>query len=58
MFRCLACHTECDIHTIDAGCYEEVWGARVWVPFLEDVSDCCHSEFEEVEDGNKDTTDD
>ena len=57
-FKCLACYSECDLVTIDAGNYEEVWGAKVWVSFLEDVSSCCRSEFIEVENGNKDTTND
>lgn len=58
MFKCLACGNECDIHTIDAGNYEEFWGVKVWHPWLEDVSDCCHAEFIEVEDGDKNTAND
>jgi len=47
-YRCEECRCKCDLHTVDHGGYEEVWGARVWHPMPTDVSDCCHADVEEV----------
>ena len=50
MYKCLKCSNECDLHDIDDGGYEEVWGAKMWHPMWTTVSDCCHDEYEEVEE--------
>jgi hypothetical protein len=50
-YICLKCKSECDLHEIDEGGYEEFWGAKVWHPVFTSLSDCCHSEYREEEDG-------
>lgn len=47
-YKCEKCDTLCDLVAVDNGNYEEVWGARMWIPVWEDVSDCCHAECEEI----------
>ena len=54
MYTCDACNQECDVVCIDEGGYEEVWGARMWHAQWVDVSDCCHDNFEEVDDDGTD----
>jgi hypothetical protein len=48
---CLECNQPCELIEIDAGGYEEVWGAKVWHKQPIDVSSCCQVEdWEEVEE--------
>jgi hypothetical protein len=54
-FICIECNQECELIDIDDGNFEEVWGAKVWRPDYTSYSDCCHAEYEEVEDGDQDT---
>ena len=54
LYRCVKCKRPCDLHTIDVGGYEEVWGAKIWHSVLEDVSDCCHDEIEVIDEENDD----
>ena len=54
LYRCVKCKQPCDLHTVDHGGYEEVWGAKIWHSVLEDVSDCCHDEIEVIDEENDD----
>ena len=54
-FICIKCKEPCDLHEIDEGCYEEFWGAKVWHHQYTTMSDCCHSEYEEIVNGDKNT---
>jgi len=49
MLVCENCGERCELIDVDDGGYEEVWGARIWVPAWTKVSDCCQAETEEVE---------
>ncbi len=47
---CSKCEKVSDPISVDMGNYEEAWGARVWRPEHENVSDCCQKEIHTLHD--------
>ena len=49
-YVCNKCDCDCELISVDEGGYEEFWGAKVWREDFTSYSDCCNSEYEELED--------
>jgi len=47
-YQCMKCDDLCHVEEIDAGGYEEFWGAQVWRQEWEVISECCGDEVEEL----------